>query len=407
MALAERPTCMRELREFKDTQVIKAVTGMRGCGKSTLLKMFSEEILRNDPEASVLFYDFEDPGVLRMGDYVEIHDRIVGQLVPGKMNYVFLDEVQSIADFERMVASLHIKSDIDLYITGSNAQLLSGELATLLTGRYVEIAMLPFSFAEYYELANTSSDSPNLTKDASLANFLRNGGLPSIELFFLESKNSTTLLRSILSTILEKDIYKRHEIMNRHAFERILDFIMDSIGSLVSPRSLADTLNSSGVRIDKATVSLYLEYLCEAYLIFRVPRYDVKGKQLLQTQDKYYLADTGLREVRLGSRKSADSGHLLENAVYLELRRRNREVHVGKVRGAEVDFVVMGHDGVISHYQVAWHVTDPATLERELAPLRAIGDSSPKYLLTADWDVNPIYDGIRKLNVMDWLLGGK
>jgi predicted AAA+ superfamily ATPase len=294
---------------------------------------------------------------------------------------------------------------VDLYITGSNAWLLSGELATLLTGRYIEIAMLPFSFAEYRE---ATSGTPNITKEECLAQFIYHGGIPQAVAFAdRHASQSEIYTSSVLNTILEKDIFMRHTRTDRQAFTKILDFIMDSVGSLISPRSIADTLQSNGVSIDKGAVGRYLEYMTDAFLLYKVPRYNVKGKSILQTLDKYYLADPAFRQVRLRRRLTDDRGHLLENAVYLELRRRYREVYVGKLRNSEVDFVAVSHDGYVSYYQVAYSVTEATTLERELSPLRSIRDSNPKYLLTTDWDVNPVYDGIRKLNVMDWLMEGK
>jgi predicted AAA+ superfamily ATPase len=325
------------------------------------------------------------------------------------------------------VDGLFIKKNVDLYITGSNARLLSGELATLLTGRYIETEILPFSFAEYMDatakfaklaknesLANfgdsltteLQSSTPNLSKSESLAHFIYHGGIPQSISFMPSNLTQTNrFVQGILATILEKDVFKRHTKTDKQAFGKVFDFVLDTIGSYISPRSIADTLTSNGMAVDKAAVGRYLFYLTEAFLLYKVPRYDVKGKGLLQTLDKYYLADPAFRKVRLGKKFSDDRGHLLENAVYLELRRRNREVYVGKLRDKEIDFVAVDHSGYVSYYQVAWSILDPATLERELAPLRAIRDSNPKYLLSTDLDVNPVYDGIRKLNVADWLFG--
>jgi predicted AAA+ superfamily ATPase len=405
MNLIERRPYMQKLRDFADEHIIKVVTGMRRCGKSTLFEMFAEELRGRVPASHVQFYNFEDLSTLSLGDYTKIHQHITKLLIPDAMNYIFLDEVQNVVNFERMVDSLFIKKNVDLYITGSNAWLLSGELATLLTGRFIEIAMLPFSFAEYRD---ATADAPNITKEESLAQFIYRGSIPqAVELANRHAHQAEIYTVSVLNTILEKDIFLRHTRTNRQAFEKILDFVMDSTGSLISPRSIADTLQSNGVSIDKGAVGRYLGYMTDAFLLHKVSRYDVKGKSILQTLDKYYLADPAFRQVRLGRRITDDRGHLLENAVYLELRRRYREVYIGKLRNSEVDFVAVAHDGYVSYYQVAYSVASTATLERELNPLRSIRDSSPKYLLTTDWDVNPVYDGIRKLNVMDWLLESK
>jgi predicted AAA+ superfamily ATPase len=442
---------MRQLRELKDEHIIKVITGVRRCGKSTLLEMFADELRQNVPERHIQFYNFEDPDVFALGDYKQIYDYIKVRLIAGKMNYIFLDEVQNVKTFERLVDGLFIKKNVDLYITGSNAYLLSGELATLLTGRYIEISILPISFKEYWENSQQSSkngsfadfegpspNSQNLSKNESfrnleddpansqnlsrgepsplrglvegskidfLGNFIYAGGIPAtVNLFRRSPEQADTFINGILNTIIEKDIFTRREIYNKPTFQKIVDFLLDSIGSFASPGSISNTFKSDGIVIDNKTVTQYLDYLTSAFLFYKVPRYNIKGKNLLRTLDKYYVADTGFRRARLSKRYGADVGYLLENVVYLELRRRNKRVFIGKLRDMEIDFVVEDNQGYISYYQVAWSVTEPVTLERELAPLRAIRDSNPKYLLTADWDVNPVYDGIRKYNVADWLL---
>jgi predicted AAA+ superfamily ATPase len=400
--LIERRPYMQQLQELRDEHIIKVITGVRRCGKSTLLEMFADELRKTIAEEQIQFYNFEDPDVFAIGNYKQIYDHIKVKLIPGKMNYIFLDEVQNIETFERLVDGLFIKKNVDLYITGSNAYLLSGELATLLTGRYIEISILPFSFDEYWQFFQ---NSPNLSKTELLGNFIYTGSIPqSVNLSFRNPQQVDTLVKGILNTIIEKDIFTRREIYNKPTFNKIIDFLLDSIGSFVSPRSISDIFKSDGLVIDHKTVTQYLDYLSSAFLFYKVPRYDIKGKNLLRTLDKYYVADTGFRKVRLGKKLDEDRGHLLENVVYLELRRRNREVYIGKMRDKEIDFVVIDKEGYVSYYQVAYLVADPVTLERELAPLRAIRDSNLKYLLSTDWDVNPVYDGIRKLNVAEWLL---
>jgi len=308
-----------------------------------------------------------------------------------------------------------------VYITGSNADLLSSELATLLTGRYIEISILPFSFTEYsawiqncekftknedFRNFDIQTLNPqNLTKDELFTNFIYNGALPqAIDLRYFAPEQENEFIKSVLSTIIEKDIFKRREVYNKPTFNKIVNFLLDSIGSYVSPNSISSTLKSEKIEIDSRTISNYLDYLTETYLLYKVPRYEIKGKNLLKTLDKYYLADTGFRKVRLGKSMTEDRGHLLENMVYLELRRRNREVYVGKLRDKEIDFVAIDNNGYVSYYQVAYSVMDKQTLERELLPLKLIRDSNPKYLLSVDWDTNPVYDGIRKYNVIDWML---
>ena len=402
--LIERKQYMQQLRDLKDQNIIKVVTGVRRCGKSTLLQMFADELIRYGiQENQVQFYNFEDLDTLAIGDIFQIHNHIKEKLISDKYNYIFLDEVQNVNEFQRLVDSLYIKPNVDVYITGSNAYLLSGELATLLTGRYVEINILPLQFYEYYDFMLLKS--PNLYKNDILANFLHFGGLPEYnKQLEIGEKQADMFAESILKTIVEKDIFQRLNITNKHDFNKILDFIFDSVGSYVSPRSISDTLRVNGTVVDKQTVAKYLDALCEAYLIYKVPRFEIKGKGLLQTLNKYYVVDPCFAKVRLKKAKLKDRSHWLENMVYLELVRRNKEVFIGKRNNLEVDFVVIDNQDYTSYYQVAWTTEDAGTLERELASLKAINDSSPKYLLTTDMDFNPVYEGIRKLNVIDWML---
>lgn len=400
----ERKQYMQQLRDLKDQNIIKVISGVRRCGKSTLLMMFSEELISNGVDAKqIQFYNFEDLDTLSIGDIFQIHTHIKERLVADKPNYIFLDEIQNVKDFQRLIDSLYIKPNVDVYITGSNAYMLSGELATLLTGRYVEINLLPLQFTEYYNFI--ISKSPNLSKNEILANFIHFGGMPEyIKQLSINEKQADLFAQSILKTIIEKDIFQRLNITNKHDFNKIVDFIFDSVGSYVSPRSISDTLRSNGTVVDKETVAKYLDALCEAYLIYKVPRFEIKGKGLLQTLNKYYVVDPCFAKVRLKKAVLKDRSHWLENMVYLELLRRNKEVFIGKRLNMEVDFVAVDYNDYTSYYQVAWTTENPETLERELASLKAIKDSTPKYLLTTDVDFNPVYDGIRKLNVIDWML---
>ena len=402
--LIERKQYMQMLRDLKDQNIIKVISGVRRCGKSTLLLMFADELKRNGVEENqIQFYNFEDLDTLAIGDIFQIHTHIKERLVENQPNYIFLDEIQNVKDFQRLVDSLYIKPNVDVYITGSNAYMLSGELATLLTGRYVEINLLPLQFAEYYGFM--IEKSPNLSKNDILANFIHFGGIPEYtKQLAISEKQANMFVQSILTTIVEKDIFQRLNITNKHDFNKILDFVLDSVGSYVSPRSISDTLRSNGTIVDKQTVAKYLDALCEAYLIYKVPRFEIKGKGLLQTLNKYYVVDPAFAKVRLKKGVLKDRSHWLENMVYLELVRRNKEVFIGKRNNLEVDFVVIDNQYYTSYYQVAWTTENAETLERELASLRAIKDSNPKFLLTTDVDFNPVYDGIRKLNVIDWML---
>lgn len=402
--LIERKQYMQQLRNLKDQNVIKVISGVRRCGKSTLLMMFAEELIQSGVDRKqIQFYNFEDLDTLAIGNIYQIHTHIKERLVDDKPNYIFLDEIQNVAEFQRLVDSLYIKPNVDVYITGSNAYLLSGELATLLTGRYIEINILPLQFAEYYQF--TLSKSPNLSKQDILANFIHYGGIPEYnKQLNISEKQADLFAQSVLKTIVEKDIFQRLNITNKHDFNKIIDFVFDSVGSYVSPRSISDTLRSNGTIIDKQTVAKYLDALCEAYLIYKVPRFEIKGKGLLQTLNKYYVVDPSFAKVRLKKAILKDRSHWLENMVYLELLRQNKEVFIGKRHNLEVDFVAIDYNDYTSYYQVAWTTENVDTLERELASLKAIKDSTPKYLLTTDVDFNPVYDGIRKLNVIDWML---
>lgn len=402
--LIERKQYMQQLRSLKDQNVIKVISGVRRCGKSTLLMMFAEELIQSGVDRKqIQFYNFEDLDTLAIGDIYQIHTYIKERLVDDKPNYIFLDEIQNVAEFQRLVDSLYIKPNVDVYITGSNAYLLSGELATLLTGRYIEINILPLQFAEYYQFI--LSKSPNLSKQEILANFIHYGGVPEYnKQLNISEKQADLFAQSVLKTIVEKDIFQRLNITNKHDFNKIIDFVFDSVGSYVSPRSISDTLRSNGTIIDKQTVAKYLDALCEAYLIYKVPRFEIKGKGLLQTLNKYYVVDPCFAKVRLKKAILKDRSHWLENMVYLELLRQNKEVFIGKRHNLEVDFVAIDYNDYTSYYQVAWTTENADTLERELASLKAIKDSTPKYLLTTDVDFNPVYDGIRKLNVIDWML---
>lgn len=402
--LIERKQYMQQLRSLKDQNVIKVISGVRRCGKSTLLLMFAEELIQSGVDRKqIQFYNFEDLDTLAIGDIYQIHTYIKERLVDNKPNYIFLDEIQNVAEFQRLVDSLYIKPNVDVYITGSNAYLLSGELATLLTGRYIEINILPLQFAEYYQFM--LSKSPNLSKQEILANFIHYGGIPEYnKQLNISEKQADLFAQSVLKTIVEKDIFQRLNITNKHDFNKIIDFVFDSVGSYVSPRSISDTLRSNGTIIDKQTVAKYLDALCEAYLIYKVPRFEIKGKGLLQTLNKYYVVDPCFAKVRLKKAILKDRSHWLENMVYLELLRQNKEVFIGKRHNLEVDFVALDYNDYTSYYQVAWTTENADTLERELASLKAIKDSTPKYLLTTDVDFNPVYDGIRKLNVIDWML---
>lgn len=387
------------LINLRDKQIIKVVTGIRRCGKSTLFELFQEYLLQNGVEPEqIITFNLED------GDYADIEDNkalynlVRERLLPDKMNYIFLDEVQRVEDFQKAVDSLFIKKNCDVYITGSNAYLLSGELATLLSGRYVEIKMLPLSFKEY-----VSAFPEDSNKDRLYQQYLHNSSFPyTLEL--KRPKDIRQYLEGIYDSIVLKDIVTRKRFQDVDMLKSVVRFLFDNIGNMCSTKKIADTMTSAGRKISVHTVESYLTALTDSFIFYRVGRYDIKGKQYLKTGDKYYAADIGLRYNVLGTKK-ADEGHILENIVYLELLRRGYEVYVGKVGAAEVDFIAIGDEGE-EYYQVAYTVIDAdgSTLARELAPLDAINDHNPKYLLTMDFTPLTSHNGIKQINALDWLL---
>ena len=398
MEFIQRTEFLERLIAFKDMPVIKILTGIRRCGKSTLMEIYKEWLLGHGVEAvqivSVNFEDFDNFG---LRDPAALHAYVTGHLAEERMTYIFFDEIQHVMDFPDVVNSLHIKRNVDLYITGSNARLLSGEIATLLSGRYVEISMLPLSLREY---SDGIGDRFGLQeKYAQYASF---GAFP-FTLFLPGSTEKLSYLSGIYDSVIVKDIMLRHRISDPLMLESVVRFAADNIGNILSSKKIADTMGTNGRKIDQKTVERYLSALCEAFVLYRVGRYNIRGRQLLKSLDKYYLVDMGLRRLLLGS-KAYDVGRVLENIVFLELARRGKKVYVGRIDELEVDFVATDNDGT-TYYQVAASVRDETTLKRELASLRRIQDSYPKYILTLDDDPDSDYDGIRRTNAIRWLLG--
>ena len=399
MNIIKRIEYLEELKRWKDKDLIKVVTGIRRCGKSTLFDLFieylKEEGIDDKHIISInlesLEYDFSG--------YKELYDYVVKKIKDDKKYYVFLDEVQNIKEFQKAVDGLYIKKNVDIYITGSNAFLLSGELATLLTGRYVEIKMLPLSFKEYI-----SAFPDNNNYQSLFLEYMKNGGMPgTINVFDSGMNDINKYLDSIFSTVVFKDIMARNKITYKTLLENIIKFIFDSIGSPISTKKISDTLTSKGISTSNHTVENYINAFVECYLIYKAERFDVKGKNLLVRDYKYYSVDTGLRSYLLGKKSDRDMGHILENIVYLELLRRGYRVYVGKVDDMEIDFVAENRDG-LKYFQVALTVRDEKVLERELKSLQKTGDYYPKYLITMDMDLSADYDGITKVNAIDWLL---
>lgn len=396
--MIERTEYLEELKRWKDKDLIKVVTGIRRCGKSTLFELFINYLKENNiNEDQIMHINLEDANYDFKG-YKELYDYINNRLDTKKQYYIFLDEVQNIPEFQKAVNSLYIKKNVDLYITGSNAYLLSGELATLLSGRYIEIKMLPLSFKEYV----TAFDDKNYGQ--LFLNYMKNGGMPgNISILKTNPNDIDKYLDGIFSTIVYKDIMARNNINDKMLLESVLKFIFDSIGSPISTKKISDTLTSKGMSTSNHTVENYITAFLESFLIYKAERFDVKGKNLLARDYKYYAVDSGLRSYLLGKKADSDMGHILENIVYLELLRRGYKVHVGKVDDLEVDFVAENRDG-LKYYQVALTVRDDKILARELKSLQKTGDHYPKILLTLDMDLEADYDGITKMNVVDWLL---
>lgn len=404
--LIKREQYLAKLRQLKDKNLVKVVTGIRRSGKSTIFELFQNELrdlgISQDRIQSFNFESVELAGE----NYQSIYAKIANSLVADQTNYIFLDEVQILPEFERLIDGLFILKNVDLYVTGSNAYLLSGELATLLTGRYFLIHILPLSFAEYSEFY-ADRDNGKL-----FAQYLSSTAFPeALNLSTDAPELVNEYVKTVYQNIVSKDIFVRYDVRDDANFERVFRFILGNIGSFVSTKSIADALNvgkkATETTISHNTVARYLGYFVESYLLYKADRYDIKGKELLKTQNKYYVVDLGLRLALLGEQKDVDLGHKLENIVYLELvRRYGTSIYVGKHNDQEVDFVVNLPEGGRFYYQVAWTVHDSQTLKRELKPLESIKDNYQKFVITTDPD-NSVYEGIQKLNVADWLLDSK
>lgn len=397
--LLQRKEYLDKLIAFRDKQIIKIVTGIRRCGKSTLLRLYQDWLkAQGVSENQIISINFEDMDYEELTDYKKLYAYLKERLVRDNMTYIFLNEIQHVDNFPKVVDSLYIKEKVDIYMTGSNAYMLSSEIATLISGRYVQIEMLPLSFREYMESTGSMDD-----RGVKYTEYLENSSFP----FTLELKGHPDEIRDYLerlyNTIVVKDIVNRKRITDTMMLKSVLRFVFDNIGNPLSSKKIADTMTSDGRKIDVKTVEKYLEALSESYIIYQAKRYNIKGKQYLKTLEKYYVVDIGLCFMLLGSRQ-VDAGHILENVIYLELLRRGYDVYVGKIETFEVDFVAQNRKGT-AYFQVALTARDEKTLERELRPLQAIRDHYPKVLLTMDEDPEAQYDGIRRLNARDWLLG--
>jgi len=393
--MVKRKQYLKKLRKLKDQQVIKVITGVRRCGKSTLFLQFQEYLRECDvTDEQIIHVNFEDMAFEYLLDYKALYAYIEKKLISEKMTYVFLDEIQAVPEFQKAVNSLFLKKNIDIYITGSNAYMLSGELATLLSGRYIEIGMLPLSFQEYYELVSGDlRDAWNL--------YFRNGGFPYIAPI-TDADIRRDYLEGLYNTVLLKDIVARKNFQDIPLLKSVTTFLFDNIGNIVSSKKISDSLTSFGRKTTSVTVEKYINALLESFILYKVSRYDIKGKQHLKSLEKYYLVDVSLRRLLLGD-KNTDIGHILENIVYLELIRRGYYVSIGKVGDLEIDFIAE-RDGNKIYYQVAATILDENTFAREIAPLQKVKDSYPKFIISMD-EISADVDGIKQVNIIDFLLG--
>ncbi len=394
--MIDRKSYLDFLIQLKDKQIIKVVTGIRRCGKSTLFELYKKYLMDNEVDKEqIISLNFENPKDMTFSNWKELYDTIDSKLLNDKMNYIFLDEIQVLDGFERAIDGLYIKKNVDLYITGSNSYMLSGELATYLTGRYMQIHMLPLSFKEYFE----TTDQTNELK--AYQNYIETGGFPYLIHLEMDKNLIRNYLDGIYHTVLMKDVIARNHIKDVMILDSIIHFLFDNIGQMVSTNKISNTLNSNNRKNSVNTVESYLSNLMDSYIVYKVGRYDIKGKEYLKTGDKYYLCDMGLRYYLLGEVK--DNGSILENIIFLELKRLGYEIYIGKMEDKEIDFVIHNQDG-IKYIQVALSVREENTLKRELTPLQCIKDNYPKYIITLDYDTAD-YDGIKQISAIDFLLG--
>ena len=405
--LINRPQYLNQLIQNKDVDLVKIVTGIRRCGKSSLLDLFHHYLSENGvPDSRIVHMNMESLRYRDLKDYLTFYDYVSAQIAKGGKTYLIFDELQTVDHWEKAIESFRLDYDVDIYITGSNAYLLSTEFSTLLSGRYVEIRMLPLSFREFldfYEFA------PDATMDEKFQKYLQFGGMPILREYKFNEARSNQALEGIYSTVVLRDILQRNKGTDQTMLQKIILFLCSNIGSITSPNSIGNVLSSEGdiqtgkqKNIAGKTVDKYISMLRNAFVFFSVGRYDVKGKQLLKTLGKNYIIDMGFRNMLLGYR-DADRGHIIENIVFLELLRRDYRVYIGKVKETEVDFVAEKPNDKV-YIQVTESMQAPETRERELRPLRMIEDNYEKIVLSMDRSFIHSYDGIKSLNLIDWLL---
>lgn len=396
MKILERTTYLERLMRLKGTPDIKIVTGLRRSGKSELLHQYIEKIKRIDANVNIIFIDYADLSFDDLKNYKALYKYVESRYVEGMGNMLFVDEVQMCEKFELAINSFHNSRKYDIYITGSNAFLLSSDLSTLFTGRYIEIPVFPFSFSEFCSYFEKNGEEPS-----ALNEFLREGGLPGSYLYS-EAVDKAAYIRDVFNTLIKRDLVEKYHILEEARMDSLTDFLMDNISSLTSPNKISEVLGKNGETVNRVTICNYLKYLCSAFLFYRVRRYDIRGKKYLETIEKYYLSDLSFRYALLGSR-NMDYGRAYENMVAIELMRHGYEIYVGKLYQKEVDFVAMKQNEKI-YIQVSDDISSEETLDRELTPLRMIKDAYPKILIANT--KHDIYDieGIKVYDLARWLL---
>lgn len=391
---------LNKLLAYKDTEFIKVITGIRRCGKSSLLKLFMNKILEENKKANIIYMNFESFEFDDIINYKDMYNKISKKISKKTKNYILLDEVQRVEKWEKAVNAITVDFDADIYITGSNAYLLSSELSTYLSGRYIEIKVLPLSFKEFL---NFTALEDKRTLEDKFIEYIKFGGMPGIITIKDEENLYENAIKGIYNTVFMKDVVERNKLVDASLLERILKFLMSNIGSLISSKKIADFLTSQGTKITHNTVLNYLKMLENAYIIYKVPRYDIKGKEILKTLEKYYIVDTGIRNIILGFRNS-DFGHIIENVVYFELLRRGYEVTIGKNDSFEVDFIATNSNEK-KYYQVTYTMMDENVKQREIGVLKNIKDNYEKTVLTMDKLYNNTSeDGIKIKYLIDFLL---
>lgn len=401
-----RDSYLNQLEAFKDKQIIKVITGIRRCGKSVLMEQFMSRLKKDGvTDEQIIFIKLDDMEFEDLLDYKNLYVHIKNRLTK-KRNYIFIDEVQLCKDFQKPVESFFSNPNCDIYLTGSNADVLSGELATLLSGRYITIEMQPLVFSEYLELSKKyESEKNNPSIEQKFFDYEKFGGFPFTLQLEKNTENINQYLNGIYNTIIVKDIARRHQINDISTLESVIKFIFSNTANILSSKKIADTLTSGGRKVSQPTVENYLHFLQECFLIYRVERFDVRGKEILKSLAKYYIADSGLRNTLLGYR-NIDTGHLLENLVFLELKKRRYKIFVGKNQEAEIDFVLEKQNQII-YVQVSESIKEKETFNRELGAFKNINDNYPKIIITSDRIPNTDFNGIKIINSYDFFMGAE